>query len=381
MKNYLRRMDKPLVIICAFLFVFGLIMILSASNMEAIVRYGYSPYYYFVRQLAFLISGTLIAIVISNINTAYYKKFAYILLLGGIALLVILYAKGVVSHSSKSWFPIFGSKIQPSEFLKPIFIVFLAVYYENIMDKFNDFKHVFLRPLLITGVIFLLIFFQPDLGTASIFVFLFLLVFTTISSSKEIKKKVGMLIGGGFVLLLLLLVTVGDKIVSPEQMERLDFTNPCARYQDSGYQVCNGFIAINNGGLLGAGLGQSTQKYLYLPDAHNDFIFAIVMEEMGLLFSIFIIGLYLVLLRRIIKIGNNALTIRGKVICYGSAFLMLVHILINLLGLFALIPYTGVPLPFLSYGGSFTWSLFVVLGLVSAVNNETIVNSKKEIKV
>ena len=162
----------------------------------------------------------------------------------------------------------------------------------------------------------------------------------------------------------------------------LTFQNPCSRYTETtGYQVCNGFIAINNGGLFGVGLGNSTQKYLYLPESHTDFIYPIIVEELGLIFGIFIIIAYFIMLLRILKIARNSENLRCSVIAYGTFWFLTLHILINLLGVLALIPLTGVPLPLLSYGGSFTVNIIVMLFLVQRVKIENEINkTKREIK-
>ena len=133
--------------------------------------------------------------------------------------------------------------------------------------------------------------------------------------------------------------------------------------------------AFNNGGLLGKGLGNSTQKYLYLPDSHTDFIFPIVVEELGLLFGLFILLLYLFLLARILIVGRYATNNRNAIMCYGVAFYIFLHIIINLMGVMGMMPMTGVPLPFLSYGGSFTLCLVVALTIVQRVAIEN--NTKK----
>ena len=157
------------------------------------------------------------------------------------------------------------------------------------------------------------------------------------------------------------------------QIERFDFQNPCSeeKFYTTGNQVCNSYIAFNNGNLWGKGLGNSTQKYLYLPESHTDFIFAIVVEELGFVISTLIILLFLVLLWRIIYIGKNSTSSRGAIMCYGVAIYIFLHMSINLCGIMGLLPLTGVPFPFLSYGGSFTLSLIFALSIVQRVSIET----------
>ena len=153
-------------------------------------------------------------------------------------------------------------------------------------------------------------------------------------------------------------------------MTRFNFINPCKNYLEGGYQICNAYIAINNGGLLGLGIGKSQQKYSYIPEPHTDMVFAIIAEEQGLLRSSLILIGYTIILYRILNLSSKSNTLRGKYICLGVATYIFSHIAINLGGLLGLLPLTGVPLPFLSYGGSFTISLLISLGLVQRVHIE-----------
>ena len=177
--------------------------------------------------------------------------------------------------------------------------------------------------------------------------------------------------------MLFIIVIVGNKdILSLEQMDRLNYFNPCSNYEDGGYQVCNGFIAINDGGLLGLGIGKSKQKYSYIPEPHTDSVFAIIAEECGLLWSIVLIGLLVFVLKRILDLSSKSNTIRGRYICLGIATYIFMHIIVNLGGLFGLLPLTGVPLPFLSYGGSFTLSLIISLAIIQRIHIENNTKSK-----
>ena len=148
---------------------------------------------------------------------------------------------------------------------------------------------------------------------------------------------------------------------------------------DTGYQVCNGFIAFHNGGLFGVGLGNSTQKYLYLPEAHTDFIFPIIVEELGLFVGILVILGYFYILYRILKLAKKADCIRNQIICYGTFIYFLLHLLINFLGILALIPLTGVPLPFLSYGGSFCFNIIAMMFVLQRISIETSENEQNRV--
>ena len=169
-----------------------------------------------------------------------------------------------------------------------------------------------------------------------------------------------------------------SKVFFDRQLSRFDYSEPCSeeKFYSTGNQVCNGYIAMNNGGLLGRGLGNSTQKYLYLPYAYTDFIFAIIVEELGFVTAIIIILLIFVVLWRIFIIGKRSNSEHGKLICNGVFWYILIHLLVNLGGITGLIPLTGVPLPFLSYGGSYLMCVMVSLAFVQRVAIET----KKEAK-
>ena len=167
------------------------------------------------------------------------------------------------------------------------------------------------------------------------------------------------------------MLATGHEILTEEQLSRFDFFNPCSNYEDGGYQICNGFIAIHDGGLFGLGIGKSKQKYSYIPEPHTDSVFAIIVEEYGLIFSLGILLIFLIILYRILRISAQASTLRGRYIALGVATYMFLHILINLGGLFGIMPLTGVPLPFLSYGGSFTISLICSLAMVQRIHIET----------
>ena len=205
-------------------------------------------------------------------------------------------------------------------------------------------------------------------------------IFLSVPISKEIKRKTIFSLVGLVVFVAVAIVGSGKTLLFERQLQRFDFTRPCDKLLSTGNQVCNGYIAINNGGLTGVGLGNSTQKYLYLPEPYTDFIFAIIVEELGVLVGIAILILYMVVLYRILVIGKNSNTNRGAIMCYGVAIYIFLHIAVNLMGLFGLMPMTGVPLPFMSYGGSFTICLIAALTIVQRVSVENGLRHEKGVK-
>ena len=374
-KDIIKNIDKPLFILTLILFVLGLIMIFSASNVTSYMNGG-SPYAYFLRQGIFLLVSFIFCIFMVKFNTKFYGMMSNILLIAFVAGLILLLIYGKATNYAVSWIPIGPFTLQPSEFIKIIMIVFMARFYE-VHEKRLDKFFIAIIPLIIGVVITFLIMLQPDLGTAIIFASLTGLIFFSSPVSKTIKLKVVGLFLGMAVLVAAVLIMTGGSILQARQLERFNFTRPCDRLLDTGNQVCNGYIAINNGGLTGIGLGNSTQKYLYLPYPYTDFIFAVVVEELGLIVGIAIILAYLYLLYRILKIGRESYTNRGALLCYGVAVYIFLHVIVNLMGLFGLMPMTGVPLPFLSYGGSFTLCLMVSLAVVQRVNIENRLRDKK----
>ncbi len=374
-KDIIKNLDKPLFLLSLVLFVLGLVMIFSASSVTSYMSGG-SPYAYFLRQGLFLLISFIICIFVVKFNTKFYGIVSNLLLIIFVGILIMLLIYGSSINYAVSWIQIGPFTLQPSEFIKVIMIIFMARFYEAQEKRLNNF-FVAIIPLIIGVVIAFLIMLQPDLGTAIIFSVLTGLVFFSAPVSKNIKARVIFLFVGMLLLIGVVLIMTGGSILQARQLERFNFTRPCDRLLDTGNQVCNGYIAINNGGLTGIGLGNSTQKYLYLPYPYTDFIFAVIVEELGLVVGILIILAYMYLLYRILKIGRESYTNRGALICYGIAIYIFLHIAVNLMGLFGLMPMTGVPLPFMSYGGSFTLCLMVSLAIVQRVNIENRLRDKK----
>lgn len=367
-KKIAKYLDKPLLIVSVILFIIGLIMVFSASNVTAYMSHEVSPYNYFIKQSLFLVVGIILFLVMIKFTTKAYGMFSWGLLLIIIVSLLLLLIIGKSKNQAISWYDLGPISIQPSEFAKIVTIVWLARYYEKNKKMTSYGKSLF--PLFICGTIALLVFLQPDLGTTIIYSVIVAAMFLAAPILKEIKTKTVFGVLGLIVFAGVILLGSGKSVLLERQLERFDFSNPCDKLLTSGNQVCNCYIAINNGGLTGVGLGNSTQKYLYLPEPYTDFIFAIIVEELGVLFGVGIIILYMFLLYRILKIGRESPTNRGALLCYGIAIYIFLHIAINLMGIFGMMPMTGVPLPFMSYGGSFTICLIAALTIVQRVSVE-----------
>ena len=356
-------------------------MIFSSSSVSTVLRYNVPQYYFFIRQAIFLIVAFIIGfLIVIRFPTRKYKYIAPFAMIGIIVALVGLLIYGGLTNNARSWFDLGPFALQPSEFAKSIIIVFLAVAYSKLENKKNTNIYAFLIPVAICLLVVVLIAMQPDFGTALILCGIIFFIFISIPYVKQNIIKVLKIGAVCLVIAVLALLYSDAEIFNSRQLQRFEFRNPCERYQeDTGYQVCNGFIAIHNGGLFGVGLGNSSQKYLYLPESHTDFIFPIIVEELGLLVGILLIIGYMVMLWRILKIAREAENLRLSILAYGVFLYLLFHILINLLGILALVPLTGVPLPLLSYGGSFTINVVIMLFVVQRVNieNKTI-KAKRE---
>lgn len=378
MKKILSKLDKPLLVVTFIFFVFGLLMILSASSMESYMRYNYSPYHYFVRQALFLIVGMFIFFFCIIFPTRNYKKLRLDKVIIGIIMLALI-GLPFVGHSAKnavSWYQIGPVMIQPSEFAKVAVILYLSIYYERNKDNLDNQWNI-IKPIIIALIITALVVIQPDMGTAAIIGVITIMMFYAVPIDNKYRGIFNKLFIGGVVVVVLVLITTGASFLKDYQKERFNFTYPCERYQEkTGYQVCNSLIALKNGSVNGQGLGKSTQKYLYLPESYTDFIFPIIVEEWGLIVGIVIIFAYAFVLFRIIRIARRASNLRGSLICYGVFVYLLTHIMVNLFGVMAWFPLTGVPLPFLSYGGSYTICLMISMGLVQRVAIESKKNTK-----
>ncbi len=381
MKKIFSKLDKPLLIVTILLCVIGLIMVFSSSSVAAILRYNKAPTYFFIRQLIFLIASFIGGLFFLRIPTKWYKSVSYILVIGVIALLALLLIYGEITNHAQSWFyiPGTGFAIQPSEFAKSFLIIFMAVFYNNLIKRKVDNIYLYLIPISIAGILGILILMQPDFGSAAILLAIAFCIFISLPMARSNIPKIAMILGIGVLVLGVVLLYSGKEILNSEQMSRFNFQNPCQRYKEkTGYQVCNGFIAINNGGLTGVGIGNSTQKYLYLPESHTDFIFAILVEELGLLFGVFVIFLYAILLYRILKIARDSYNLRNSIIAYGTFWMFAFHVIINLSGMLSIMPLTGVPLPLLSYGGSSTLNFVVMIFVVERIAIENKISKNKE---
>ena len=382
----IKYLNKPILFMTVIFSVLGAFLILDASSISSVLTYGFdTPYYYFIRQIIFIGVGYFASIFIINFKTKYYMIASLLLSVFFIGMLFFTYVKNSLFSSSVSevTLSMFGGRFQPAEFLKVFLILYMGSFYGLWANRTNKAKWSFVIPLILCAISAILILLGGDFGSAAIMVALYALVFISVPSKDKLVKGIKFLAVFGLISAVLILkfayVIIPDEVLeSSYRLNRFLYTSPCDRYEEnSGYQVCNGYIAIDNGGLTGVGIGESVQKYMYLPASHTDFIFPIVVEELGVLFGILIIIAYMALIFFIFRVALNTKNLQNSIICYGIAIYFMLHIFVNLGGVLGIIPLTGVPLPFLSYGGSFCITVICSFAIVQRINIENEIERHK----
>jgi cell division protein FtsW len=377
-KKILKSYDYTLIITIVLLSLFGLVMIYSASMVSAIQRYGVDSDHFFQKQKIFLIVSAFVFIIVALFP---YKAFlsnkllvpmVFFSLFGLGAIFII----GHVAGNAQSWIKIGSFSIQPAEFVKLCVIIYLSAVYAKKQSYINEFNRGVAPPLLYLLLVFLLIALQPDYGTAGIII---LISITIIFCSGMNLKNIFKLIAIGLLLATPIVIAMQDEIFSEERMSRISsLNNPFEVEKDAGYHLVNSYLAIGSGGVNGLGLGKSIQKLGYLPESHTDFIMAVIAEELGLWGVGFVLlGLAYIVLRGIL-IGIKCKDPFGSLLAIGISSMIGIQSGINLAGISGLMPITGVPLPFISYGGSSFLQLSIAMGIL--VNVSMFVNYESKYK-
>lgn len=378
----LKKIDVGLFIIMILLIAIGIVMIFSASNVAAIVRYKQSPLGYFIKQSIWALIALIGFFIILFIDSKHYKKIVYPALLITILALFFLVIKGTFINKTRGWLLLFNGKIgfQPSELFKLVYILLASIYYDQYKTKLDNPKYL-IFPIGWGLLGAFLVFVQPDFGTSMVIIMLIIFLFFINPVSKSIKKIVlifiFLIISSG-----LLLFSNIYKNLSTEKQNRINTKGVCTqeRFYTDGNQLCNSLIAFNNGGLFGKGLANSSQKYLYLPESHTDFIFPVIVEELGIVGGIAIIILFMVMFYRIILIAKSSYRNFQASYSYAIMFLMALHLFINIGGVSTFIPLTGIPIPFLSYGGTSLMFNVIALAFVQRARIETKMKKERFIK-
>ena len=383
-KTTFSNIDKTLFFSSLILIIFGTLNIVTASSREAVLNADSNMFFYFFKHMVILFIGLIaFLILVFKVETSEYKKWMIIIFPVVVFFNAYLVLKGVSTRGASNWIDLKFLKVQPSEFAKPVLFLTMSILFNTFYKKLNNKNRKNtseIWTILGLSLIFpVLVFLQKDMGTAMILFGIFAVLFIFSPIRNEYKYKAGFIALGILGILLLIRLSITGYILSNAQESRIkNFFNPCSKYEDTGYQVCNAFIAINNGGLFGVGIGKSTQKYSYIPEPHTDMVFAIIAEEYGVLVCAAIFILYIIILLRILSLARKTKDRQNKYICLGVGTYLFLHIFINLGGLFGVLPLTGVPLPFLSYGGSFTLSLIASLAVVQRIHIEYKMSKSKK---
>ena len=351
------EIDYTFLFLVILLLCAGLVMLLSASAPAANTTYGDS-YYFFKKQLLGALLGLAGMWVISRINYDRYKKYVPKFMLVCIILLalVLIPGVGVKLNGSRRWLNTPIMQIQPSEFMKPI----IAMYFAMMIEKGNnDLKTLKgLSPYLsVIVIVAALLMLETHLSGTIVIVGIGVMVL--IAAGAPVKPVVIT------ALILAPVLLIGLYMFSPVRWDRvISFLDPFRDMQNTSYQVSQGLYAIGSGGIFGLGLGQSVQKYSYLPEPYNDFIFAIVCEELGLVGATVVILLFTALILRIVRIAINAPDTFSSLTAVGIAAQIAIQTTLNIAVATSSVPNTGVALPFFSYGGTAILTLLLEMGVL-----------------
>ncbi|MEN1967007.1 putative lipid II flippase FtsW [Lentibacillus sp. N15] len=351
--------DFTLMITPLVLSAFGMVMIYSASMVTAVVQ-GQESTFYLLKQFQWFVVGAICFVFCSVFPYKYYQKLMKIIMLFIIALLIGVLFFGTVVNNAQSWFSFGFISLQPAEFAKLGLIMYLASVYSKKQSYIQEFNKGVLPPLILTGAVLGLIVLQPDIGTAAI---IFLIACSVIFSSGIKFKHLFVLIAIG---LLIILIAVPNMVTDVRIARFTGAYQPFEHPDDDGYHLIQSYLAIGVGGLTGEGLGNSVQKLGYLTEAHTDFIMAIIAEELGFVGVILVIGLLSIIVIRGIFISRKCDDSFGALLAIGISSMVGIQSFINLGAISGLLPITGVPLPFISYGGS---SLLIMLISMGILNN------------
>ena len=278
-----------------------------------------------------------------------------------------LFVFGHVAGNAQSWFKVGGFGIQPSEFVKLSVIIYLAAVYAKKQTYINHFNKGVVPPLAYLVLVCVLIAIQPDFGTAGIIA---VIAATIVLSSGMSFKNFSKLAGIGLIALIPILFALKGEIFSTKRVDRISvLSDPFAVEQTSGYHLANSYIAIGSGGVNGLGLGHGIEKLGYLPESHTDFIMAVIAEELGIWGVAFVILLLGYIVLRGIYISLQCRDPFGSLLAIGISAMIGIQSFVNLAGVSGLIPLTGVPLPFISYGGSSLIQLAVATGILVNVSD------------
>lgn len=373
-KRYLKNFDYPLFFVYLVLCLFGLVMIYSASYGWAVLNYNWEPDHFFNKQKTSLLLCIPVFLLASFFPYKHYKNkvVMQLMLLVMFILLFLVHLIGTGGESgSQSWLHLGFGNLQPSELAKIVIVLYFAGIftkkYENgTLDKLNESVG---PPLIVLFFVFVSVMMETDIGNTMIISFVAISVIAASGIKFKSFAKIMGLIAAVIALGIFSIYLMRDYLVLEKRLGRLAaFLHPFEDEQGFGYQIVNGYIAIGAGGLKGLGLGNSNQKFGYLPEPQTDFIMAIIAEELGIIgVLIVLVGLFFIVFKAIM-IAISTKDPQARMIAAGIGSIIGFQTFVNLGGLLGLIPLTGVPLPFISYGGTSVILLSAAMGILMNVS-------------
>jgi cell division protein FtsW len=358
-----RYLNLALLIPILVLSMFGLLMVLSASSYNAQYYFG-NPHHFFTKQLIGFVLGAVLLTCAYHLDYSFLQKKPWLVWLAGVIVLCLVFIPGIGIErlGARRWIGFGGFTIQPSEIAKFAFVIFAAAMLSKCDFTASRFRTV-LKVLAAGGIMCALILAEPNL---SITLCLGITIFCMLFLCGARIKHIAIIAAPALVLLPVLLVA------EPYRIRRLlAFVDPWSRPKDEGFQLIQSLFGLGNGGLTGVGYGNSTQKYMFLPFSESDFIFSVIGEEFGLLGCIAFILLLGFIIFQIFMVARRAKDNFGRYLCYGIATIIFVQSAINLAVVTGSIPPTGLPLPFISFGGTSLAVFMTAIGIVLNVDKQS----------
>lgn len=355
--------DYFLSIVIFILVVVGLVMVSSASVVQSYENTG-DAYHYFQHQLVYgVIIGLIAMFIFTRIPYEKYKKLGALMLGAIFVLLILVLIMGREFGGSRSWIFIGDFSFQPTELIKLLFVLYLAVWFEKRQRKVQSFREGFLPFVVLLAAVAMFIALQPDLGTMGVILLTAVVVFYEAGGKiSHILTLLAASVAGLFVMVQMF----------PHAASRFStFLHPELDPQGIGYQINQAVLALGSGGIFGLGLGNSRQKFNYLPEASGDSIFAILGEELGFVFALILIILFVVVAICGFKIARGTEDLFGKLVAVGITAWIVFQAFFNIAGITNLIPFSGVPLPLISYGGSAMLVTLIAVGILLNISRYT----------
>ncbi|QUH26771.1 putative lipid II flippase FtsW [Serpentinicella alkaliphila] len=355
--------DITIIITVALLVVIGIIMVFSSSYSYSLGTKG-DPFFFLKRLLVWAVVGSIAMWVFARIKYWTLQRYANILLLGALTtLILVLTPLGININGASRWLGVGSLTVMPSEIAKFAVIIFVPTSIVRKKEKIQTFTYGLLPYLTLCGIIFGLIYLQPDFSTA--FVVCVVIISMVFVGGIKLSHFIALIaMGASGLASMITYIFISGKGYKARRITA--FLDPWADPSDSGFQAVQSLLAIGSGGLFGKGLGKSIQKHFYLPEPQNDFIFAIISEELGFIGGVFIILLFVILIWRGIRVAINAPDLLGCLMASGIISMITVQVMINIAVATSSMPVTGMPLPFISYGGT---SLVITMACMGILLN------------